>query len=118
MYTLSNIDTYRSGNDVYVLDVRRTAAGLATISSDQTLSLFDPTRVSAGPLSRPLPVGHGAAVAALRVFDWAGSLVCTAGEDGGVGVWDLRQGGIATKGAEVARFTGELAVSFCSLMCF
>jgi WD40 repeat protein len=116
MYTLTNIDAHRSASDAYVLDVRRTAAGLAAISSDQTLALLDPSRLSAGPLSRPLPVGHGAGVAALRVFDWAGSLVCTAGEDGGVAVWDLRQGGIATASSEVARFSAS-TTPILSLAC-
>ncbi|KAI9163143.1 Mitochondrial carrier protein [Paramyrothecium foliicola] len=106
MYTLSNVETCRFGRGEYVLDVRRTAAGLAATSSDQMLSLLDPARLTPGPVNS-LPVRHGGGVAALRVFDWAGSLVCTAGDDGSVAVWDLRQG--AAK-AEVARFTGEWAL--------
>lgn len=101
MYTLTNIDQHHfSGReDVYVLEAHRTAAGLATVASDQSLSLFNPARLGAGPVSS-LKTSHGN-VTTLRVFDAGSSLVCTAGENGSVGVWDLRQG------ARVAQFQGE-----------
>jgi WD40 repeat protein len=101
MYTLTNIDQHHfSGpEDVYVLEAHRTASGLATVASDQTLSLFNPGRLGTGPVAR-LRTDHGN-VTTLRVFDAATSVVCTAGENGSVGVWDLRQG------ARVAQFTGE-----------
>ncbi|KAF4985556.1 hypothetical protein FDECE_16475 [Fusarium decemcellulare] len=90
MYSLTCADGLSLGQDVYVLDIHRTSAGLASISSDQFLSLLDPTRLSAGPLRR-LPTEHGN-LTTLRVFDGNDSLVCTAGENGTVAVWDLRQG--------------------------
>ncbi|KAJ4146320.1 hypothetical protein NW754_001787 [Fusarium falciforme] len=96
MYSLTCADGLSFGSDVYVLDIHRTSAGLASIASDQHLSLLDPTRLSAGPLRR-LPTEHGN-LNCLRVFDANASLVCTAGENGTVGVWDLRQG------ARVAQF--------------
>ncbi|RSL92813.1 hypothetical protein CDV31_014990 [Fusarium ambrosium] len=96
MYSLTCADGLSFGRDVYVLDIHRTAAGLTSIASDQHLSLLDPTRLSAGPLRR-LPTEHGN-LNCLRVFDANASLVCTAGENGTVGVWDLRQG------ARVAQF--------------
>lgn len=99
MYSLTCADGLSFGSDVYVLDIHRTSAGLASIASDQHLSLLDPTRLSAGPLRR-LPTEHGN-LNCLRVFDANASLVCTAGENGTVGVWDLRQG------ARVAQFQGE-----------
>jgi WD40 repeat protein len=101
MYTLTNVDQHHfSGpEDVYVLEAHRTAGGLATVASDQTLSLFNPARLGAGPVSS-LKTSHGN-VTTLRVFDASSSLVCTAGENGSVGVWDLRQG------ARVAQFRGE-----------
>lgn len=99
MYSLACADGLSFGSDVYVLDIHRTSAGLASIASDQHLSLLDPTRLSAGPLRR-LPTEHGN-LNCLRVFDANASLVCTAGENGTVGVWDLRQG------ARVAQFQGE-----------
>lgn len=101
MYTLTNIDQHHfaGSEDVYVLDAHRTAAGLATIASDQTLSLFNPARLGAGPVTSTR-TSHGN-VTTLRVFDAGTSIVCTAGENGSVGVWDLRQG------ARVAQFEGD-----------
>lgn len=109
MYTLSNIARHHfSGpEDVYVLDLHRTAAGLAAIASDGRLALLDPARFSASePTGCWAAAAPGTALTALRVFDEAQALVCTAGGDGGVGVWDLRLGGEA---ARVARFKGESA---------
>ncbi|KAL6904826.1 WD40-repeat-containing domain protein [Trichoderma evansii] len=110
MYTLSNIDQHHfSGpEDVYVLEAHRTAAGLATVASNQTLSLFNPARLGAGPVTS-LKTSHGN-VTTLRVFDAGSSVVCTAGENGSVGVWDLRQG------ARVAQFQAAEA-SILSMAC-
>ena len=102
MYNLSNIDTHRfARGSVYVTEVARTANGLACISSDQRLSLLDPTRLSLEPVSS-WETTHGN-VSALRVLD--GGMACTAGEDGTVAVWDLK---IRGAGAKVAQFKGEL----------
>ncbi|WZH41888.1 WD40-repeat-containing domain protein [Fusarium acuminatum] len=90
MYSLTCADGLSLGRDVYVLDIHRTSVGLASISSDQFLSVLDPARLSAGPVRR-LPTDHGN-LTTLRVFDSNAALVCTAGENGTVGVWDLRQG--------------------------
>ncbi|KAF5592152.1 mitochondrial carrier family [Fusarium pseudocircinatum] len=90
MYTLNCADGLSLGRDVYVLGIHRTSVGLASISSDQFLSVLDPTRLSAGP-QRRLPTQHGN-LTTLQVFDSNASIVCTAGENGTVGVWDLRQG--------------------------
>lgn len=99
MYTLNCADGLSLGRDVYALDIYRTSVGLASISSDQFLSVLDPTRLSAGP-QRRLPTQHGN-LTTLQVFDSNASIVCTAGENGTVGVWDLRQG------ANVVQFQGE-----------
>jgi WD40 repeat protein len=99
MYSLNCADGLSFGRDVYVLDIQRTSAGLASISSDQFLSVLDPARLSAGP-QRRLQTQHGN-LTTLRVFDSNAALVCTAGENGTVGVWDLRQG------ANVVQFQGE-----------
>ncbi|KAI5467608.1 WD40-repeat-containing domain protein [Mariannaea sp. PMI_226] len=101
MYSLTNSDGFHFGQDVYVLDVDRTSAGLAAIASDQSLTLLDPARLSQGPLRR-LPTQHGN-LTTLRVFDGNAALVCTAGENGTVGVWDLRQG------SQVAQFQASEA---------
>ncbi|GAO13700.1 uncharacterized protein UV8b_01667 [Ustilaginoidea virens] len=104
MYTLSNVAQHRLAgpDDVYVLAVDQTAAGLAALSSDQQLTLFSPARLSDGPLHQ-WPTQHGN-VTALRVFEADTSLVCTAGEDGTARVWDLRQA--AWQGACVAQLAG------------
>ncbi|TWU76208.1 hypothetical protein ED733_003817 [Metarhizium rileyi] len=104
MYTLANVATHRfpGGEETYVLDVNRTEAGLAAISSDQHLSLLSPARLADGPVAS-WRTEHGN-LTALRVFNAASSLVCTAGEDGTVGVWDLRlRGG----NARVAQFSAK-----------
>ncbi|KAF7559307.1 hypothetical protein G7046_g4842 [Stylonectria norvegica] len=90
MYPLTPIAAHSFGRDTYVLAIHRTAAGLAALTSDQSLSLLDPARLANGPLRR-LPTTHGN-VTALSVFDADAALVCTAGENGTVGVWDLRAG--------------------------
>lgn len=104
MFTLANPDTHQFGRSgsVYVTEIARTAAGLATITTDNALSLLDPTRLSAGPIST-WQTAHGANVTALRVLD--GGLACTAGEDGTVAVWDLKMKGASAK---VAQFKGSL----------
>ena len=101
MYNLSNVARHHfpggsgggDGDAVYVLDLHRTAAGLASITSDQRLTLLDPTRFGGGSAAANTncwALGHGGGVAALRVFDGPAGLVCTAGE-----------------AARVARFKGE-----------
>ncbi|KAK0379279.1 WD domain-containing protein [Colletotrichum limetticola] len=88
MYNLSCVDGHRFG-DVYVLDIQRLNAGLSAISSDQKLSLFDPARVGQGPI-KSYQTNHGN-LTCLRTFDWQNSIVCTAGENGEVSVWDMRE---------------------------
>ncbi|KAJ0321232.1 hypothetical protein COL5a_009287 [Colletotrichum fioriniae] len=88
MYNLSCVDGHRFG-DVYVLDIQRLNAGLSAISSDQKLGLFDPARVGQGPI-KSYQTNHGN-LTCLRTFDWQNSVVCTAGENGEVSVWDMRE---------------------------
>ncbi|KAH8173752.1 guanine nucleotide-binding protein beta subunit-like protein [Sarocladium implicatum] len=111
MYTLNHIDRYRfrpsaSQSEVYVLAIDRIATdGIVSISSDQQLSLFRPSAgLTAGPTAS-WATGHGN-LTSLGVFDWQSGLVCTAGEDGSVGVWDLR---IAGDGGKVAQFKASEA---------
>lgn len=104
MYALANVDCHRfgRGDSVYVTEIARTAAGLAAISTDNTLSLLDPSRLSDGPVVS-WQTEHGAKLTALRVLD--GGMACTAGEDGTVAVWDLKVKG---KAARVAQFKGTV----------
>ncbi|KAK1975661.1 WD domain-containing protein [Colletotrichum cereale] len=91
MYNLSCVDGHHfpGQQDVYVLDVQRLNAGLAAISSDQKLGLFNPARLGQGPV-KSYPTNHGN-LTCLKTFDWQNSIVCTAGENGEVSVWDMRE---------------------------
>lgn len=103
MYQLAPIAGHSFGRsgEVYVLDLHRLASGLASISSDQKLSLFNPARVGDGPVAS-VSTNHGN-LRSLKPFDWTSSTVCTAGENGTVALWDLRQG---SSRAQVAQFQG------------
>ncbi|KAI1392912.1 WD40 repeat-like protein [Hypoxylon trugodes] len=102
MYSLTCIDGYKIPvrEEVYVLDILPLTSGPATISSDQKLSLFNPANLSAGPPVNLL-TRHGNITCA-KVFHAGNAIVCTAGEDGSVSMWDLRQD---ARQAEVARLT-------------
>lgn len=105
MYNLSKADSFRiSGRDrdpAYVLEILPVAGALAAISSDQNLTLFDPMRLSQGPI-KTIRTAHGNITCA-RVFDAASSIVCTAGENGTVSLWDLR---LDSSKAQIAAPTG------------
>ncbi|KAJ6442642.1 WD domain-containing protein [Purpureocillium lavendulum] len=120
MYTLSNVARHHfpsaDGDAVYVLDLHRTAAGLASITSDQRLTLLDPARFGGGGsgAASSWALAHGGGVSALRVFDGPAGLVCTAGEDGGVAVWDLRAAGDAAKVAQFKASDAPILSMACS----
>lgn len=90
MYLLHCTDgyQYRGQEGIYVLDVFPLASGLAAVGSDQTLSLFDPSRLSQGPSNR-IQTNHGN-LAVARHYSAADSIVATTGENGVVSLWDLR----------------------------
>lgn len=90
MYNLTKTDAYRNSRQdpAYVLEIIPVTGGLAAISSDQILSLFDPTRLSHGPI-KTIRTAHGHITCA-RAFDESNTLVCTAGSNGTVSLWDLR----------------------------
>ncbi|KAI2783771.1 WD40 repeat-like protein [Daldinia loculata] len=113
MYPLNCVDGYRIPvrEEVYVLDIIPLTAGPATISSDQKLSLFNPTNLKVGPQLNLL-TRHGNITCA-KAYDAGSAIVCTAGEDGSVSMWDLRQD---ARQAEVARLTDN-RVSVLSLAC-
>ncbi|KAI1752165.1 WD40-repeat-containing domain protein [Xylaria castorea] len=114
MYQLDCIDGYRipTREEVYVLDIIPFTSGPATISSDQKLSLFNPLSLKTGPTVN-LVTNHGNITCA-RAFDPANSVVSTAGENGTVSLWDLRQD---AHQAEVARFTTEGQAPVLSVAC-
>ncbi|KAJ8124972.1 hypothetical protein O1611_g8669 [Lasiodiplodia mahajangana] len=114
MYPLTYIDGYRipTREEVYVLDIIPFTSGPGTISSDQKLSLFNPSSLKTGPVTN-LITNHGNITCA-RAFDEANSVVCTAGENGTISLWDLRQD---ARQAEVSRFTTEDRVPILSVAC-
>ncbi|KAI8624113.1 WD40-repeat-containing domain protein [Xylariaceae sp. FL1651] len=114
MYSLTCIDGYKipTRQEVYVLDIVPFVSGPATISSDQKLSLFDPLSLKTGPII-DLVTHHGNITCA-RAFDAANAGVCTAGENGTISLWDLRQD---VRHAEVAKFTTESQVPVLSVAC-
>ncbi|PFH57431.1 hypothetical protein XA68_15091 [Ophiocordyceps unilateralis] len=85
-YKLANVAQQRLASDAYVLDLRRTVAGLAAISSDQRLTLLD-AQTLAVTSSRTLTHGNSTSLAPLGP---SSNIVCTAGEDGSVAMWDVR----------------------------
>lgn len=103
MFNLTCVDQFRypGVDEVYVTDLVPLTQGPATISSDQKLCLFDPLGLRPGP-TNTLQTSHGNLTCA-KAYDLGGSVVATAGENGSVSMWDLRQDG---KQAEVARMAG------------
>lgn len=90
MYLLAQADGYQypGREEVYVLDTIRLGAGLAAISSDQSLCIFDPERLGQGPLKR-IQTSHGNLTTA-KAYNDSESIVCTTGESGSISLWDLR----------------------------
>jgi WD40 repeat protein len=105
MYNLKCTDDYHyTGSEaIYVLDLIPLGTGLAAIASDQSLCLFDPTRLSHGPTKR-IRTGHGN-LAVAKAYNAAESIVATTGENGSVSLWDLR---LAPTQASVLQLAGEL----------
>lgn len=90
MYQLACADGYKyPGADIYVLDILPVMAGFAATASDQTLSLVDPVRLSQGPIKK-IRTNHGNLITA-KVYSEASSVICTAGENGTISVWDMRR---------------------------
>ncbi|KAH8899227.1 WD40 repeat-like protein [Thozetella sp. PMI_491] len=113
MYLLSQADGYKypCGEEVYVLGLIPVGVGLAAIASDQSLSIFDPLKLSQGPLKR-IQTNHGNLTSA-RAYAEADSIICTAGESGSASFWDLRLGPAQ---AEVLQLQGNQC-SLLSLAC-
>ena len=90
MYLLTDTDGYQYHGDPYILDLIPVSSGLATISTDQKLCLFDPRRLSNGP-KLALQTSHGN-ITAVKALDASGCVLATAGENGTIAIWDLRDG--------------------------
>ncbi|OAA63735.1 WD40/YVTN repeat-like-containing domain protein [Niveomyces insectorum RCEF 264] len=114
MYELAEVDEFRfSGYEPpYVLDLIPLASGLAAISSDGKLTLFDPAHIGRGPKCAYM-TSHGNVTAA-KALDAAGSVVATAGENGTVALWDLRE---PTQEAQATVQIGSCDMNVTSLAC-
>ena len=113
MYQLACTDGYKyPGSDpAYVLEIIPLAAGLAATSSDQRLSLFDPLRLSQGPL-KTIQTNHGNLTTA-KGYSPGDSVVATTGENGSVSLWDLR---LDPASAQALQIRGDFP-SLLSLAC-
>ncbi|ORY54849.1 WD domain-containing protein [Pseudomassariella vexata] len=111
MFTLACVDGFRYPglDEIYVTDIIPLVTGPATISSDQQLCFFNPVNLRVGPV-KSIQTSHGNITCA-KPIDAGGSVVCTAGENGSISIWDLRQ-----DSAEVARLTDN-QVPILSLAC-
>jgi len=93
MYTLYNTSTHKTGtsqNSTYIYDIILTGAGLAAISSDDSLRLLDPSQLDGAPLNSVRQVNRD--VTCLRVLNQDAGIVVTGGRDGRVVITDLRSG--------------------------
>ena len=112
MYTLDAVDCFRISEpaDTYIYDIVPVAAGLAAISSDDSLRLLDPHNLNGPPLNSVRRVNTD--VTCLKALNSSTEgdalVVCTAGRDGRVCVIDSRSG---AKVGEVR--TGKLECFLC-----
>jgi len=96
MYTLSAVDSFHvpEPKDTYIYDIVPVAAGLAAISSDDSLRLLNPLALSGAPLNSIRRVNTD--VTCLKALNTTTEgdalLVCTAGRDGRVCLLDPRTG--------------------------
>jgi hypothetical protein len=96
MYSLNAVDSFHISEpkDTYIYDITRCHAGLAAISSDDSLRLFDPLALSGPPLNSIRRVNTD--VTCLKAINSSAEgdalIVCTAGRDGRVCLLDPRTG--------------------------
>lgn len=90
MYTLDVKGAFRIEHppDTYIYHIEPVADGIAAISSDNCLRLIDPLFLH-GPALNVIQNIH-AEVTCLKSLDAQSSIVCTAGRDGKVNIFDLR----------------------------
>jgi WD40 repeat protein len=111
MYTLDAVGAFAIGHppETYIYDIQPLADGVAAISSDNCLRLIDPLVLHGPPLQVVQNVHTD--VTCLKVLDADSSIVCTAGRDGRINIFDFRA---KSKVAEVR--TGRNAVISCVKM--
>lgn len=106
MYTLDDVDSFQISEpaDTYIYDIVPVAAGLAVISSDDSLRLLDPQSLNGTPINSIRKINTD--VTCLKTSAGDAGFVCTAGRDGRVCIVDPRSG---EKVGEVK--TGKLVFS-------
>lgn len=95
MYALENISTFRiSTPDTYIYDIVPIAAGLAVISSDDSLRLLDPLALNGAPVNSVRMINENVTslIAISPNADGSAEIICTAGRDGKVVLIDPRSG--------------------------
>jgi WD40 repeat protein len=90
MYTLDGSEAFRIDRPegTYIYHLEPVAGEVAVISSDDCLRLIDPTSLH-GPALKVIRKVH-TEVTCLKALDGQNAIVCTAGRDGRVNIWDLR----------------------------
>lgn len=90
MYTLDASGSFRvdQPQETYIYHIEPIGDEIASISSDDCLRLIDPTSLY-GPMLKVIPKVH-VEVTCLKALDGQNAIVCTAGRDGRVNIWDLR----------------------------
>lgn len=92
MNTLNPQSSFAINSDTYVYDIVPVSSGLTIISSDDTLRLLNPE--NDGRVIEVRSVEKASKdITCLRALAAENDVVCTAGRDGVVGIWDLRAGG-------------------------
>ncbi|KAM7194511.1 WD40-repeat-containing domain protein [Rhypophila sp. PSN 637] len=114
MYNLSCSDGYKypGSEPVYITDIIPLVTGLAAAASDQSIRLFDPLRLSQGPI-KTLQTNHGN-LTSTKAFNPAESIISTTGENGTVSLWDLR---LDSAKSQVLRIQGTSEAALLSLAC-
>lgn len=90
MFTLDAVGSFdiHEPSGTYVYEIVPVSDGIAVISSDNNLRLIDPLSLHNQPLQVVQNV-H-ADVTCLKALDPQSSIVCTAGRDGRVSIFDFR----------------------------
>ena len=91
MYTLDATGVFRIEQppDTYIYHIEPVADRIAAISSDNCLRLIDPLFLN-GPALNTIQNIH-AEVTCLKILDAENGIICTAGRDGKIAIFDLRE---------------------------
>jgi WD40 repeat protein len=90
MYTFDASGSFRvdEPQETYIYNIEPIGDEIVAISSDNCLRLISPTSLH-GPALKVIPKVH-LEVTCLKALDGQNAIVCTAGRDGRVNIWDIR----------------------------